>query len=82
MAPKKQTTAKVDAALYERLVQSVVDASTAPAKKKTYPKVQNTKFSDDYTERAEQLNQNPGLWFRLHPRVKSFILADVLEEAR
>ena len=25
MAPKKQTTAKVDAALYERLVQSVVD---------------------------------------------------------
>lgn len=60
----------------KKLVQSVVDASTAPAKKKTYPKVLNTKFSDDYAERAEQLNQNPGLWFRLHPNVRSFILAD------
>ena len=65
----------------KKLVQSVVDASTAPAKKRTYPNALHTNFSNDYTERAEQLNRNPGLWIRLHPNVKSFILGDVLEEA-
>jgi hypothetical protein len=29
--------------------------------------------------RAVQLDENPGLWVRLHPNVKSFILPDVLE---
>ncbi len=62
-----------------KLVQSVVDASTAPAKKRTFPKVLQTRFSGDYTERARQLDENPGLWVRLHPQVKSFILPDVLD---
>ncbi|HEX2911654.1 MAG TPA: hypothetical protein VH186_12665 [Chloroflexia bacterium] len=61
-----------------KLVQSVVDASTAPAKKVTFPKALETKFSPDLTERATQLDQNPGLWVRLHSNVKSFILPDVL----
>ncbi len=64
-----------------KLVQSVVDASTAPAKKRTFRKILETKFSADYAERARQLDLNPGLWVRLHPQVKSFILADVMEEA-
>lgn len=64
----------------KKLVQAVVDANTAPAKKRTYRKVLNTIFSDDLTVRAMQLDLNPGLWIRLHPQVKSFILPDVLEE--
>jgi 6-phosphogluconolactonase/glucosamine-6-phosphate isomerase/deaminase len=63
----------------KKLVQSVVDASTAPAKKRTFPKVLQTTFAADYTERAAQLDLNPGLWVRLHPHVKSFILPDILE---
>lgn len=62
----------------KRIVQSVVDASTAPAKKRTYRRVMETKFSDDLQERAQQLNVNPGLWVRLHPNFRSLILPDVL----
>lgn len=62
----------------KKLVQAVVDASTAPAKKRTFRKVLETEFSANLTERASQLDQNPGLWVRLHPHVKSFILPDVL----
>ena len=35
--------------------------------------------SDSAWERLAQLNENPGLWIRLHPNVKSLILGDVLE---
>ena len=62
-----------------KLVQSVVDASTAPAKKQTFRKVLETSFAANLVERAAQLDLNPGLWVRLHPQVKSFILPDVLE---
>lgn len=65
-----------------KLVQSVVDASTAPAKKRTFRKVLDTEFSADYIERANQLDLNPGLWIRLHPQVRSFILADVLYQSK
>ena len=63
----------------KKLVQSVVDASTAPAKKVTYAKVLNTSISEDETTAQAQLDENPGLWFRLHPNKVSFVLPDVLE---
>jgi len=60
-----------------KIIQSVVDASTATAKQRTYPRVMNTELSSDDSELAKQLDENPGLWIRLHPNVKSFILPDV-----
>jgi 6-phosphogluconolactonase/glucosamine-6-phosphate isomerase/deaminase len=62
-----------------RIVQSIVDASTAPAKRQSYRRVLDTEISDDPEERARQLDENPGLWLRLHPNVRSLILPDVLE---
>ena len=62
-----------------RIVQSIVDASTAPAKRESYRKVLTTELSDDGATRASQLDQNPGLWLRLHSNVRSLILQDVLE---
>ncbi len=62
----------------KRIVQSVVDASTAPAKKRTYRRVLDTVIADDAAERARQLDANPGLWVRLHPNVRSLVLPDVL----
>ncbi len=62
-----------------RIVQSIVDASTAPAKRASYRRVLETRLSGDPRERAAQLDRNPGLWLRLHPNVRSLILPDVLE---
>jgi 6-phosphogluconolactonase/glucosamine-6-phosphate isomerase/deaminase len=62
-----------------RVVQSVVDASTAPAKRASYRRMLETQISEDPEERAAQLDRNPGLWLRLHPNVRSLILPDVLE---
>ncbi len=64
----------------ELIVQSIVDASTAPAKRASYRRVLETEFAEDLTERARQLDANPGLWIRLHPNVRSFVLPDVLAE--
>lgn len=61
-----------------RIVQAVVDASTAPAKRRTYRRVLETKLADDPQERARQLDANPGLWVRFHPNFRSLILPDVL----
>ena len=61
-----------------RIVQSIVDASTAPAKRESYRRVLEAEISDDPQERARQLDENPGLWLRLHPNVRSLILPDVL----
>ena len=61
----------------KKIVQSVVDASTAPAKVKTYAKVLNTAISTNKEEAAAQLNANPGLWIRLHSNTKSFVLPDL-----
>ncbi len=58
----------------KKVVQSVVDADTAPAKVQTYANVLNTKLSADKAEAMEQLNANPGLWIRLHANTKSFVL--------
>ena len=62
-----------------RIVQSIVDASTAPGKRESYRQLLNTRLSDDGATRQSQLDQNPGLWLRLHPNVRSLILADVLD---
>ncbi|HYJ45060.1 MAG TPA: hypothetical protein VEV81_00505 [Pyrinomonadaceae bacterium] len=62
-----------------RIVQSIVDASTAPAKPASYKRLISTAISDDPAVRARQLDENPGLWLRLHPNVRSLILPDVLQ---
>ncbi len=63
-----------------RIVQSVVDAGTAPAKRACYRRVLETEISGDPAARAAQLDANPGLWLRVHPNVRSLILPDVLED--
>jgi 6-phosphogluconolactonase/glucosamine-6-phosphate isomerase/deaminase len=63
----------------KRIVQSIVDASTAPAKRASYRRVLDTEISDDPARRASQLDENPGLWVRLHPNVRSIVLPDVLQ---
>jgi 6-phosphogluconolactonase/glucosamine-6-phosphate isomerase/deaminase len=63
----------------KRIVQSVVDASTSPAKRASYRRVLDTEIALDPATRAAQLDENPGLWTRLHPNVRSLILPDVLE---
>jgi 6-phosphogluconolactonase/glucosamine-6-phosphate isomerase/deaminase len=63
----------------KKIVQSIVDASTAPAKRESFRRLLDTKFSDDDTELARQLDENPGLWVRLNPNVTSFVLPDLLQ---
>jgi len=63
-----------------RVVQSIVDASTAPGKRESYRRVLETEISEDPARRAPQLDENPGLWLRLHGNLRSLILPDVLEE--
>jgi 6-phosphogluconolactonase/glucosamine-6-phosphate isomerase/deaminase len=62
----------------KKIVQSIVDASTAPAKRESFARFTSTKISTDAAERARQLDKNPGLWIRLHPNVTSFVLPDLL----
>lgn len=62
----------------KKIVQSIVDASTAPGKRESYRRVLETDISNDPVQRAAQLDENPGLWLRLHGNVRSLILADVL----
>ncbi|MGY5353706.1 hypothetical protein [Wenyingzhuangia sp. IMCC45467] len=61
----------------KKVVQSVVDADSAPAKIKTYANVLNTQLSSDIHKATEQLDNNPGLWIRLHPNTKSFVLPNL-----
>ncbi len=61
-----------------RIVQSIVDADTAPAKVESYRQLLNTKIADDAEARQTQFDQNPGLWLRVHKNVRSLILPDVL----
>jgi 6-phosphogluconolactonase/glucosamine-6-phosphate isomerase/deaminase len=62
-----------------KVVQSIVDAGTAPAKRESFRRVLDTEISNDLTERASQLDENPGLWLRLHPNVRSLVLPDLLQ---
>ena len=61
-----------------RIVQSIVDADTAAAKVESYRQLLNTKIADDAETRQTQFDQNPGLWLRVHPNVRSLILPNVL----
>lgn len=61
----------------KKIVQSVVDADSAPAKIQTYANVLKTNLSSDKEEALQQLNANPGLWIRLHPNTKSFVLPNL-----
>jgi 6-phosphogluconolactonase/glucosamine-6-phosphate isomerase/deaminase len=63
----------------KRIVQSIVDASTAPGKRESYRRVLETDISTEPARRAAQLDENPGLWLRLHGNIRSLVLADVLE---
>lgn len=60
-----------------KVVQSIVDASTAPAKRESFARLIETELSDDREMLARQLDDNPGLWIRLHPNVTSFVLPDL-----
>lgn len=62
----------------KKIVQSIVDASTAPAKRESFKRVVETELSSDESELEKQLDENPGLWIRLHGNVKALILPDVL----
>lgn len=62
----------------KKIVQSIVDASTAPGKIPSFKRLIETEFSGDREEIARQCDENPGLWIRLHRNVKSFILPDLL----
>jgi 6-phosphogluconolactonase/glucosamine-6-phosphate isomerase/deaminase len=64
----------------KKIVQSIVDASTAPAKRASFKRLIETELSVDESELERQLDENPGLWIRLHPNVRSLILPDVLSE--
>lgn len=62
----------------KKIVQSIVDASTAPAKRESFARLIETEISTDSAEREKQLDENPGLWIRLHSNVTSFVLPDLL----
>lgn len=61
-----------------RIVQSIVDADTAPAKRASYHRLIETEIANDPETRQQQLDENPGLWIRLHSNVRSLILPNVL----
>jgi 6-phosphogluconolactonase/glucosamine-6-phosphate isomerase/deaminase len=61
-----------------RVVQSIVDADTAPAKPESYRRLLTTQLAADAETRKTQFDQNPGLWLRVHPNVRSLILQNVL----
>lgn len=62
----------------KKIVQSIVDASTAPAKRDSFERFTSTRISTEVAERERQLDENPGLWIRLHPDVTSLVLPDLL----
>lgn len=62
----------------KKIVQSIVDASTAPGKVASFKRLIETEFSGDKNEIEKQCDENPGLWIRLHPNVRSFVLPDLI----
>ncbi len=62
-----------------RIVQSIVDADSAPAKVESYRQLLTTPIASDAETRQIQFDRNPGLWLRVHPNVRSLILQNVLE---
>ncbi len=62
----------------KRIVQSIVDASTAPGKVPSFKRMIETELSTDSAELARQVDENPGLLVRLHGDVRSYVLPDLL----
>ncbi len=62
----------------KRIVQSIVDASTAPAKRASFKRLIETELATDANELARQVDENPGLFVRLHGDVRSYVLPDLL----
>ena len=62
----------------KRIVQSIVDASTAPGKVPSFSRLVETELSTDVDGLARQIDENPGLLVRLHGDVRSYILPDLL----
>lgn len=65
-----------------RVVQSIVDAETAPAKRATYRKLLETRLAKAPMDLARQLDENPGLWVRVCGNVRSLVLPNLLDAAR
>jgi 6-phosphogluconolactonase/glucosamine-6-phosphate isomerase/deaminase len=63
----------------KRIVQSIVDADTARGKVASFARFVNEEISDDAETRARQLDENPGLWIRLNPNVRTLVLPSVLK---
>lgn len=64
----------------KRIVQSIVDASTAPAKKPSFKRFVETELSSNSVELAKQADENPGLWIRMHSDVRCYVLPDLIEQ--
>jgi hypothetical protein len=64
----------------KRVVQSIVDASTAPTKKSSFKRLAETELSSDAEELAKQADENPGLWVRMHSDVRCYVLPDLIEQ--
>ena len=62
----------------KKIVQSIVDASTAPGKRGSFARLLAAELSEVDAVRARELDENPGLWVRLHPNVSSFVLPDLI----
>jgi 6-phosphogluconolactonase/glucosamine-6-phosphate isomerase/deaminase len=62
----------------KRIIQSIVDASTAPAKRPSFRRVADTQLSDDPVELQRQCDENPGLLLRLHADIRTYVLPDLL----
>jgi 6-phosphogluconolactonase/glucosamine-6-phosphate isomerase/deaminase len=62
----------------KRIVQSIVDASTAPGKKASFRRLIEFDLSADENELQRQVDENPGLLVRMHPDVRSYVLPDLL----
>ena len=63
----------------KKIVQSIVDASTAPAKRESFARVRDTELSEEANELEKQTDENPGLWIRLNENTQTYILPDVLK---
>lgn len=61
----------------KRIVQSIVDASSAPGKCESFRRMLQTKLSDNDVLLEQQADENPGLLIRLHPDVRSYVLPDL-----